>query len=317
MLSTSQFIVGYMGYYFQPMLFVYMIAACFNFKYYIIMEDKETMNMIMKRLKKEVAMTAVYSVQNRETPGGYFVGWKCAGYIEHSYDDHKMYLLAKPSFYKLLKETPEMRSVHAEVKSVEQKAVTRKIDVFIRKGSYQNFFYNRVKLDLSHVVPMGDQTKIVNDIVTLYDRMGRCTIFIDGVTNAGKSTIGYLVAKELRGSYCHTFNPTEPGDHISNATLDNIFDESPMIIVLEEVDQMLKNVHVGSVQLNAKTPTSIYNKTTWCSFLDDMIFYKRVILIMTSNADRAALDALDPSYLRPGRVDAYFCMPNPLSERRD
>jgi hypothetical protein len=223
-------------------------------------------------------------------------------------------MYATPAFYKKLMEVQEVKHV-VEKREVTVKQTGVKIDVFIRKGSYQNFYYNRMKLDLSHVCPLGDQQGIVQDIVALYDKNERATVFIEGVTNAGKSTIGYLVAKELRGSYCHTFNPTEPGDHISNVTMDHLFDDGPMVIVMEEVDQILQKVHSETVQLNPKTPTSVYNKSTWCSFLDDMIFYKQVILIMTSNASIETLNALDPSYMRTGRVDACFCMPNALSHR--
>jgi hypothetical protein len=310
-MTTTQLLLGYIGYYMQPSVFLYLLALFLRFKHYIIMEDNETMNMVLKKLKKDVVMTAVFSIQNRAIPGGYFIGWKCFGHIEHKYNEHQVVMYATPAFYEMLMQTQEVQ--HSVEKRPTDKKPAVKIDVFIRKGSYQNFYYNRLKLDLSHISPLGDQEGIVREIMGLYDRNNRATVFIEGVTNAGKSTIGYLLAKELRGSYCHTFNPTEPGDHISNVTMDNLYDDGPMVIVLEEVDQLLRKVHEGTVPLNPKTPTSVYNKSTWCSFLDDMIFYKNIIVVLTSNTSVETIRTLDPSYLRPGRVDAFFTMPNPLS----
>jgi len=39
-----------------------------------------------------------------------------------------------------------------------------------------------------------------------------------------------------------------------------------------------------------------------------MIFYKNVIFILTSNESKESLDALDPAYLRKGRIDATYEM---------
>jgi hypothetical protein len=37
--------------------------------------------------------------------------------------------------------------------------------------------------------------------------------------------------------------------------------------------------------------------------------YKHVIIIMTSNEDKPAIDALDPCYLRQGRIQGDYSMP--------
>ena len=46
--------------------------------------------------------------------------------------------------------------------------------------------------------------------------------------------------------------------------------------------------------------------------MDDLILYRNVILIFTSNEDKATIDNLDPCYLRQGRVDNYYSMLEPL-----
>jgi hypothetical protein len=190
-----------------------------------------------------------------------------------------------------------------------------KIKKFWRQGLYKNFYYPSMKLDVSHINPIGEQGRVADDIISLYNRQRRATVFIHGVSMAGKSTIGYLVAKNLKGHFCHTFNPTDPGDHFQRMIGElNPRDEEnvPIIIVLEEANEIIHAIHNKTVQRTAEIPTPVYNKSTWVTFLDDLVFYKNVILILTSNESKADLDALDPAYLGPGRIDACYSMMNQL-----
>jgi hypothetical protein len=191
-----------------------------------------------------------------------------------------------------------------------------KIKKFWRQGAYKNFYYPSMKLDVTHINPIGDQGRVADDIIALYNKRGRAvTVFIHGVSMAGKSTIGYLVAKKLKGNFCHTFNPTDPGDHFQRMIGElNPHDEEnvPIIIVLEEANEIIHAVHNKTVLRVAEIPTPVHNKGTWITFLDDLVFYKNVILILTSNESKADLDALDPAYLGPGRIDACYSMMNRL-----
>jgi hypothetical protein len=184
------------------------------------------------------------------------------------------------------------------------------IQVFSRVGTYANFYYRSVKLDVSHIQPIGAQIPIVNNIVELYRTKGRATVFLHGVSCAGKSSVGYLVAKEIKGDFCHTFNPTDPGNTFSAMVQDTRErgDDTPLVVVLEEVDVILRAIHANTIPLNPKVPTSVRDKGSWSTLLDDMIFYKNVICILTSNESKKKLDALDPAYLRKGRVDASYEM---------
>jgi hypothetical protein len=178
-----------------------------------------------------------------------------------------------------------------------------------------------MKVDVSQINPLGCQGNIVTDIVKQYKERNRFIAFIHGTTGTGKSTIGLLIAKEMRGSYCHDFNPTEPGDSFKNLLRDtesydndnNIQSSSgPLVIVMEEVDTMIKNITEGTIFRHKNVMTSVHNKTTFNSFLDDMVFHKNIILIMTSNTSKEKIDEIDPSYLRKGRVNAYYKMVTPL-----
>jgi hypothetical protein len=42
--------------------------------------------------------------------------------------------------------------------------------------------------------------------------------------------------------------------------------------------------------------------------MDDLILYRNVLIIMTSNESKEKMDELDPCYLRKGRVNEYYSM---------
>jgi hypothetical protein len=190
----------------------------------------------------------------------------------------------------------------------------QKISVYHRAGSYKNFYYRSLNLDVSHINPLGDQVAIVDDIVRLYKARGRATVFIHGVSCAGKSSIGYLVAKAIRGHYCHTFNPTEPGDQFPLMIYELLHGDTdtPAVVVLEEANEMIRAVHTKTTLQVPEVPTSVRDKGTWVTMLDDMILYKNVVVILTSNESKEAIDKLDVAYLRAGRIHCTYDMPHVL-----
>jgi DNA replication protein DnaC len=278
----------------------------FKIKKYVITGDKELTNSIMKKITNHIFYTEVSHINGRNQPSGYFIGKKYYGYIEIK-DGTTIELYTKEETYNILMEQEEVEKEELEIDlDVKPKPVKNKINVFIRKGTYRNFYYSSIRLDLSHINPIGQQQSVIDSIKNIYNKTGRASIFINGIAGAGKSTIGYLLAKELNGAYCHTFNPTEPGDYLSNLMVDIKIDDDPVIIVIEEVDVLIKKIDKG-FDKNGEIPIEIYNKTTWNNFMDDLIFYK-IILIFTSNTSKKELDKIDPSYLRQGRIDEYFYM---------
>jgi len=297
----------------NPLQLFIMICYFFNYKYYFITEDKEKSQQIIKLISKDVITWCTKIMHGKEIKSGLFIGKKCVGYIDNiGYDDPKIHIITYFAYYKKITEHKEESILSPILNLIEPTEETNKIEMLVRTGIYKNFFYRTYKLDLTHLIPIGDQIPIIDQIIKIYQENNRATIFIDGVSHAGKSSIGYLVAKKMGGKYCHSFNPTDPGDQISMLVLDADMDDNPLIIVLEEVDILLQNIHNQQVFHNKEIPTSVHNKTTWTSFLDDMFIYRKVILIMTSNTPKKELDKLDNAYLRTGRIHASFIMPNIL-----
>lgn len=311
MFSVKQFIFGYVIYYLNPLVIVFIACYLLDYKYYYILEDKETTQYIIKKLNNNILSTCTKFSKGKEITSGYFFGWKCIGFMDNSaYEDTKIHIITKVKFYEYLIKNNEQ--YEAPVIVTEVKDNNNRLEVFIRKGTYKNIYYSSFKLDISHINPLGDQTDIIADIISIYKHNGRATVFISGVSCAGKSSIGYMVAKQLGGKYCHSFNPSDPGDQLSTIIVDASIEEAPLIIVLEEVDILITSIHTLSIRQNKEIPTSVHDKITWSSFLDDMIFYKRLIVIMTSNTSKDAIDSLDTSYLRQGRIHAAYSMPNKL-----
>ena len=170
-------------------------------------------------------------------------------------------------------------------------------------------------IDITEITAIGEQEKIVSSIISIYNEKKRATIFLHGSCGTGKSTVGLLVAKEVGGSFCHTFNPTNPGDTLHLVVRESSLNEEsikPIIIVIEEANSIIHRIHTNQIELHKNIHTLVYNKSTYNTFLDDMILYKNVILILTSNESIEEISALDPCYLRKGRIDGSFSMMTPI-----
>jgi hypothetical protein len=207
-------------------------------------------------------------------------------------------------------------------KEPTKEKVHTKINVFMRGGSYKSFYYSPLSLDVSHIKPINGQDKIMNEIIKIYNEKSRASVFIHGVSCAGKSSIGYLVAKAINGNFCHTFNPSEPGDNFSHMVREinsrNDDEPLPLVIVIEEANEIIKNIYdKKNIKVHQEIPTPIHDKSSWCNFLDDMVFYKNVVLILTSNVSKQAIDDLDPAFLRHGRINATFSMMKPIDILND
>ena len=297
------------------------LLSLFQIRYYLILGERDSIRKTLKILERESYTFSSKYMYGKDIPTGYFFGFKCAGYIDnkHSYDDQdKIYMLTTSKFYKDIitkQETVEMPSFSVKNTDTENEPISSakertKISVYTRHGQYISFFYKFIQLDVSHIEPIGDQKEIVENIVSLFQKNGRATVFIHGVSLAGKSSIGLLVAKALKGGFCHTFNPSDPGDSFCSM-IDDIRsrdNENPIVVTLEEANVIIHNIHTNSIPVNPKIPTSVRDKASWSTLLDDMIFYKNIVFILTSNESKEELDALDQAYLRKGRINASYEM---------
>ena len=303
----------------SPILTPVLILLRFiGINYYTIRNDEEKVRLVIKYLQKNtISSTIVYQYGN-SFPSGTFIGWNCIGFYTYSGSrdngsSEVQILTTKKTFMKMV-ESDKVASVftsvitHSEIDKHDTPLL-----IYGRTGSFTNLYYTTLRLDIQCLEPKYQQNEIVDDICKIYNRINRGVFFIHGVTGAGKSTIGLLVAKRLSGTFCHSFNPTDPGDTLHGVLLHTEpSEESPTIIVIEEVNTMIRQIHSGSIPRHKNITTLINNKSSYNTFMDDLMLYKHVIIIMTSNEDKSTIDALDPCYLREGRIHANYSMPEAL-----
>jgi hypothetical protein len=296
-----QMAFGYLMYAANPFYMVLFLLSFCNIRSYIISDNRELIQSILKRFSIKTPFTKL--IQEKDISFGIFYGYGYIGYLT-SLREQEMYLLTTKSIYKKMLEMP----INNPMPLLNITTERAWIQVYIRKGTYKNLYYSPFKMDLSHISPLCDQGPILEQIIDLYTKHQRATVFIHGQSGTGKSSIGYLLAKQLKGIYCHTFNPSEPGDQLSTLIVDMQRDDEPIVIVLEEIDVLLMSIHEQEIIKHPEIPISVYNKSTWSSFLDDMIFYKNILVIMTSNTPKETIDKIDESYLRKGRIHASYTM---------
>jgi hypothetical protein len=302
-------LVSFSIFFLTPFLF---LSQMLKIHYYIIRKDDEKTRSITKILQTQTMHSIKLFQHGKFYPGGYFMNWKCIGY--YNYMDtgdnvvSEIHILTTTTYFQTLFEI-EKPLISFNIDSKTQPKNTQQLTIYCRSGSYTCSYYTRMTIDINNLEPMGQQIGVTDDICDIFYKKRRGVFFIHGISGAGKSTVGFLVANKTKGTFCHTFNPTDPGDTLPSLLRDSIpCDETPTIIIIEEVNLMIHALHDGNIQKHKNVTTCIHNKSTYNTFMDDLIFYKNVLIIFTSNESKESIDALDPCYLRKGRVDGYYSM---------
>ncbi len=280
----------------------FILTKCFGYHLHRISDNQK----VTIALKK---MDCISTIKTADKPSGFIFGRYFIGYINESisYANHgqsinyEIYLLATKKFYDSVT-THELET---------NNTVDNSINIYERRGSYYNLNYNSRKLDLTHIRPRSLQENHIKTITALYLKKKFAVALIYGKPGSGKSMISLLLAKQLKASYCDAFNPTDPADTLSLVynTVCPSYD-NPLVLVMEELDILINKVHHQLVQPHKAMPIQIKDKMECNQFFDKINrgFYPFLILIMTSNRTPNYIDELDPSYIRPGRVDLRLSM---------
>lgn len=314
--------LGFVSQYAPAMsMFIILLKMC-GLSTFRVRRDRDRVKGMLKVLDAETRSSSTIFEYGKSRPGGSFIGWRCFGYYSdgggRDESEGEITIFTTESYFKkiLEKSASDCNTVTFEHTVDYVPKARQEVSIWARRGGYESLFYSRLKVDLSMIHPMGDQAYIVEDILEKYRARERLVVFIHGVTGAGKSSIGLLLAKELKGNYCNKFNPIEPGDNLQNMMRDidieDVDERPPFVVVMEEVDTMIETVHRGEVPAHKKVTTVIRNKSSYNTFFDDMIIYSKVIFVLTSNKSKEEIDKLDTCYLRQGRINAYYTMMKPL-----
>jgi hypothetical protein len=322
MFSSLTYLTGGFLSIFTPILTpLLLLLRLFGINYYTIRNDEERIRIVIKYLQKNTVSSQIIYQYGSSFPSGIFLGWNCVGHY-HYFSQREggtgeVYIICTKSAFSKIIEGPKIAPVFKQAENVSaptKEDETFPLMIYGREGGYTNLYYSSMNLDLQGLEPKGKQKEIVDEICDIFDKTNRGVFFIHGVSGAGKSTIGLLVAKKLKGTFCHSFNPTEPGDNLHLLLRDTSPAEgSPTVIVLEEVNTLIRSINEGNIHRHKNITTLIYNKSTYNTFMDDLILYRNVIIIMTSNENKSIIDALDPCYLREGRIQGSYSMNEALS----
>lgn len=181
-----------------------------------------------------------------------------------------------------------------------------------RIGSFGDCYFRARNISLKSLQGMPHQKEIVRSILQHFRRVNHTVVFLHGPVGSGKSVITLLVAKELRGSYCSTLRPWQPGDSLGELHADiEPTREKPLIVVFDEIDAPLVQIH-RVISPHNQIPIAVPDKPGWNRMLDEIQWglFPNMILVMTSNKPPDFINNLDESYLRKGRVDLIFPVMN-------
>jgi hypothetical protein len=296
--------------------FLFLLRLC-GIHYYIVCKDDEKTRTLAKTLQKTTFNSITLFQCGNFYPSGCFIHWKCAGYYNYTYSfDNsavEIHIFTSPAYFQTLFDKEKVFISFSDTKSTvdakQAKSIEQSMTIYSRVGSYTQIFYTRLRIDISQLEPRGQQREVVDSICKTFEEKRRGVFFIHGVSGAGKSTIGLIVANRLNGTFCHTFNPTDPGDTLQILLRETEpTREHPTIILLEEINTSIHAVHNGTTYRHKDVTTCINNKSTYNTFFDDLILYKNVVIILTSNESKESIDLMDTCYLRKGRVDEYYSM---------
>jgi hypothetical protein len=268
----------------------------------------------------------IASSWNNKQPEGLIIGRYYIGYINKStmYNGElniELSLFTKKSFYNNYVNNDNGVNngdkCKSSLKTIEP---NKKFTYYEREGSsFWRLNYGSRNLNCTKLIPRKDQLTIVNSIISDYKKRKHNVTLLSGEPGKGKSMIPYFVINKLltmentykKVSLVDTFNPTHPGDSFGKM-YNNISptESEPLIIVLEEVDILIWNIHYKTVQHHKDLPIQILSKTEWDWLLDmfDRQHYNNVILIMTTNKSIEFFNDLDKCYMRDCRVNTKFVL---------
>lgn len=169
-------------------------------------------------------------------------------------------------------------------------------------------FYKR-KIKMNKLTPRPEQKEIITEILDQYKKNNSTVTMIYGPPGSGKSMLSYLLADELKANYINTFTPWEPGHFMAELySYVDPSEEKPLVISFDEFDITLKKIHAGIPNEGKEYRASITSKSTWNHFLDEINrgMYPYIIIVLTSNISPHEIKSMDPSYIRPGRVDSIY-----------
>ena len=285
-----------------------------------VINDERKADVILRKLNGKVTSSLTRYQYGEFKPNGFFFSSKYIGIIFEKQEDRKVVnvlhiLTTKKILDGLMKDSNDDDDIenHNDNENHDDNDVKIKITdettikMYNRTGNFWHLGYEPADISFSDNA-RPDQSSIVKSIISFYKLKNHCTSFISGKPGSGKTTIAYLLAKELKGSVVDSFKPTDPGDTIAELVKRvRPTKKNPLIILLDEIDVMIWRCHKNLITQHKNSPIPVLDKTSINTFFDNTQRIKNVIMILTSNKSKEQIDeeTKDSSYLREGLVNVY------------
>ena len=186
------------------------------------------------------------------------------------------------------------------------------IRLYQREGSFWSFRYESRTIYPFKLTERYQQTSVLDIIETINRTF--CSIIVSGEPGNGKSTIGILLTQRLlqkvdKINFVDSWCPIDPGD-----TFENLYTKisptklEPLIVMLEEVDGIVSNIHHNKIERHKNIPIPMRCKKDWNSFFDKFSNgrYPHTYIILTTNQPFSFFDTMDTSYLRENRITIKY-----------
>ena len=285
-----------------PWTSIFFLTQFFGIRLYTIRRNEECI-----RIQKRIGTNTSETGDGGKGLGYSFGRW----YFLHISEDHgdfRVWMIATSRSYEIL--IQDVNEISTVANTCDKPYVpVKKVKLIQRFGSFTAPWYKERSIAIS-LTPRSNQQTIIEEILENQKKMGHTVTYLWGEPGTGKSMIGLFLAQQTGGVYCSTMKPWKPND-----TIDSLYAElepselSPLILVFDEFDAAIMKIHSG-IEPHKTLPIAVQDKTGWNHMLDNIQrgMYPHLILVLTSNRPPEFFTALDPSYLRSGRVDCSFEM---------
>lgn len=291
-------------------LFCLFISSVSNWKTYLI-TDKTRIICISKHI-----ISSTY-LDEQNNHSGFFFGNGFVGLINvtRGQDNHVeklLYLLINKKNLKNISQThyERVNSCNELLEPISSKKKSQ-VTYWSRVGSYWSLNYQSRIINIA-LEASEKQQKVMNSMIEFYRKNERGVFFVYGEPGTGKSTLWRLLGQHYQSHICKKLKLTDPNDSI-----DLIYNqisptkEKPLILLFDEVDTMIYDIHHSRILKHKHMPIEIHDKTSYNGFFDDINsdMYPYVIILLTSNKSKQDIDdTMHTCYLRKGRVDQHFIL---------
>jgi hypothetical protein len=175
-------------------------------------------------------------------------------------------------------------------------------------GAFKGDHYEKIECAFKNTFAYPEQDIVISKMKSMVQtsvekNINRLVVMIAGPSGTGKSHIAKQFAKSMNATICDDFDLTGAGENFALLIKTvNPTRAKPLVVILDEHDKTIERIHAG-IKEHEFFVIPVMDKASYNKFMDRLDDYDNVFVIITMNSTFDAIDNLDPSYTRCGRVD--------------